>query len=260
MRYLYCQVNELALALFMISAFTLAAVGTLKASYRFLPGLRFEPGSSDFGQIYGGAVGSIFALVFALVIVAVWQNYDKVSSIVDQEANALHNLYQNLEGYPPEFRDPIRAELKAYVRQVIDKEWTRITDGDQDPETNRMIAHLGLAFTTYKPAALGDLPLHQQQLQQLALCRSLRHDRIEGGETYLDASMWISLGMGSLILLAFSCLLNMGSLRQHHLMHATLGASLGLVFFLLLVYNYPFLGPGAISPAPLRMLLERFWV
>jgi hypothetical protein len=33
-----------------------------------------------------------------------------------------------------------------------------------------------------------------------------------------------------------------------------------LVFLLLLIYDYPFLGPGAISSEPMRLLPAQYWV
>jgi ABC-type multidrug transport system fused ATPase/permease subunit len=248
---IYARLSPLALAI-LISVSSLAfSIVSLWGFHRLFPKLRFDSSSNDLAQIYGGAVGTIFALIYAFVIVAAWQNYNQASSNVEQEANVLHNLYRNLDGYPPEFRDAIRSRLREYVKEVVEVEW---------PLPHKEITDLNTELTRYKAAGVGDLPVHEQTLQMLIQNRSLRHERIQSGESYLDPAMWISLVLGSVIVLVFSSMLRLNGEREHQLMHATLTLSIGLVFYLLLYYNWPFLGPGAITPDSLAELPERFWV
>jgi hypothetical protein len=256
----YAECSEAGLALLTILLFTLGALAILWLWERLAPAIRFERGSSDFGQIYGGAIGTIFALIYAFVIIAVWQNYDRVSAAVGQETNVLHNIYRNLDGYPAALGEPAKADLRVYLEEVIHVEWPLLAEGRPDPAAHLRITEFNRRLTCYRPEAQAGLPLHGQMLELMNQYRSLRQDRIKGAEAYLDPSMWISLALGSVILLLFSTLLNMASRRQHYLMHGALGASMGLVFFLLFVYNCPFLGPGAISPAPMRALAEDFRV
>lgn len=97
-------------------------------------------------------------------------------------------------------------------------------------------------------------------LRLLESSRALRHDRIKSGTPYLDDTMWLSLLLGSGILLVFSGLLTQPSRLQHHLMHGCLGASIGLMFYLMSIYNWPFYGPGSVPPDALRALPDRYWV
>jgi hypothetical protein len=254
--------NEWSLVLVVTGTFVLFSFAILWVSYRFLPGLRFEKGSTDFGLIYGTAIGTIFALIFTFDTIAVWQNHDQLAGVVGQEATNLNNLYQNLDGYAPEFRDPLQQALKDYVGKVVGSEWALQAEGrdQQDPAARQQILDIYSRLIRYRPATEAQWPLHEQMLHLVAQNRILRLQRIRGGESYLDGTMWLSLGLGSLILLVFSCLLNITGRRGHYTMHAGLAFSLGLVCYLLLVYDHPFLGPGAIGPAPLLELTEKAWI
>ena len=246
-------------ALLLVGLFVALALVVVLAVRRFCPWAQFERGNADLGQIFGTVIGTLFALVFAMVTVAVWDNYDRTALEVVAEANCLANVYHALDAYPPALAGPAQRQLRAYLQQVIEVEWPAQRRGGQDPVAHQLIAGLDRTLAGYRPPAPGELALHQQTLALLAQYRNLRQDRIRAGSAYLDAPMWISLAIGTGILLLFASLWRMPSLRQHLLLAGALGASLGTIFFLMLAYNHPFAGPGAIAPAPFRQLLELRW-
>lgn len=59
---------------------------------------------------------------------------------------------------------------------------------------------------------------------------------------------YLTMTLGAFFFLFYQCLYAMKSLRIHAVMVTVLAGSLGLIFFLILVYNNPFLGPSAIQP------------
>ena len=259
MRHLYLHLGETQLAVLVILTAVAASLALLQLSCRFLPRLRFEPRSSDVAQIYGTAIGTIFSLIFALVIVSDWQNFDRLSSGVDTEVNVLDNLHQNLESWPAGLRLPAQASLAAYVDRTVEVEWPLMAEGRRDPGSERLLAEVTALLRRHQAASLGELPAQQENLRLLAQARSLRQDRIKGGVSYLDLPMWLSLSLGSGILLGFASLLNVPSRGRHLLMQGALGASIGVVFYLLLIYDHPFQGPGAITPEALRSLTRQVW-
>lgn len=226
---------------------------------RHLAGARFQRTITDFGQIFGGAVGTIFALVFALVTVAVWQNYDRVANGVGEEANTVHNLFRYLESYPPPFREAQQDLLRAYVREVVDGEWKAQRTGVPDLDAQRIITEFNARMTQYRPATLGELPLHSEVLVQVSRLRALRHDRERAVGAYLDLPMWVSLLAGAALLVAFCSLWEIERLREHLMLVGALGASMGIVFFLMIAYNHPFRGPAAITAGPFEALLQNHW-
>jgi hypothetical protein len=260
LEYLY-RLGLYPLAALLVGVFVLIAVAGVLIAHRLLPRYAFRESSADFGQLVSGPIGNVFALVFALVTIAIWQNYDRVGAQVSEEAAAIHNIYRNLDSYPAQVRDPARSQLKTYVRRVIADEWPHlasIDEGDEDEEAHRLITDLNASLEAYRPQAQGEVPLHQVLLTEVGRARVLRHGRLEAGRPYMDAGMWLCLDLGALIMLAFCCFWHLSDRREHLLMASALGACLALVFFLMLIYNHPFAGPAAISPAPFQSLLDHW--
>jgi uncharacterized MnhB-related membrane protein len=70
--------------------------------------------------------------------------------------------------------------------------------------------------------------------------------------------MWIALICGAFILIVYSCFFVVPRFGHHVVMISVLGAALGLMFYLLLAYNYPLTGPAAVGSAPYQQLLT-YW-
>ena len=103
------------------------------------------------------------------------------------------------------------------------------------------------------------MPLHTQTLELIASYRTLRHDRLRGAEPYLSQNMWTALILGAAFYMVYSSFYQPRNPRAHRIMMASLGAALGLVFYIMVVYNYNYTGPEAISPKPLQDLEEKYW-
>lgn len=252
---LYASLTPATAAVLFLALGALGAAAALAIRQRWLGSLRLRADRAGVATLYGGAIGTIFALVFAFAIVTVWQNYDRASAAVDQEADVLHNLHRTLDAYPGPVREAGHALLRAYLRQVVVAEWPLLADGREDPAARDLLARLGASLARYQPGP-GEAPLHGQALHLLEQARNLRHDRIRAGAAYLDPTMWLSLLLGSGILLGFACLLDLPSRLQHQLMQACLGASIGVTFYLITTYNWPFYGPGKVAPTPLAALQD----
>ena len=261
MKYFYYNLNHVSLALLCLGLVVMVYLASLWATYRFLPGLRFQPDSTTSGALYLAIIGLIFSLIFAMDISAVWHNYDRVSAAVDQEADNLNNLYRNLDAYPAAFRGPVRAQLELYVERLVTVQFPLLAQGrsEEDPLARQMITGIYRRIVGFRSADPGGSSIQRQMLELVAENRSLRLARVHGAQPYLDPPMWIGLALGTILVMVFSCLFNMPDQRQHRLMHACLGASIGVVLLLLLGYNTPFHGPGAISADPIRMLHEKMW-
>ena len=249
--------SALGLAAVVIVAAVLVSLGCLWLVRRFAVRLHFVE-ATQFGEIFSASIGLIVALIFAFVTMAVWENYDKVDGVVFREAHVLHNIHRNLESYPPRISEPARAIMHDYVRRVVDHEWKATAKGKPDDAATQMLYRIGALLTAYRVTDIGEIPLHAETLRLIAEHRSLSRDRIKGGEPCLEPPMWIALISGAFILIVYSCFFVVPRFGHHVVMISVLGAALGLMFYLLLVYNYPFTGPAAVSSEPYQQLLT-YW-
>jgi len=177
---------------------------------------------------------------------------------VSREADTLHNIYRNLEAYPEPVRTESRVLIHEYVNRVIKDEWPKLSKAKQDETVHLLSARIAAIILLFNPRNNGELVLHQETMRLLSNYRELRHDRIMGGNPILDTPMWITLIGGTVIFLLYLCFLDVPSFLHHALMMGALSIFLGLVFYLLVLYNYPFDEPTAISADEFKKLLD-YW-
>jgi hypothetical protein len=76
----------------VIGGVCLVALGGLELMQRLVPAESRQPHNDVAGFIYA-ALGVIYAVLIALVVIAVWEEYDAASVTVEQEANALAEIF-----------------------------------------------------------------------------------------------------------------------------------------------------------------------
>ena len=245
-------------AVIVIGLSMLLSVACLWLVQRYFKFLHFME-ATDHGVNFLQSIGVIIALIFAFVTVAVWGNFSGVDKSISREANVLHNIYRNVESYPPEISSQVKPLMRDYVNQVVKVEWHTLREGKEDEESHRLISRISQIMVAYRPANISELPLHSETLRLISENRGLRHDRIKGSEPNLGPPMWIALFCAALFFILYSSMFIISRFSTHVLMIAALGASLGLMFYLLVIYNYPFLEPAELSNEPFRRLLEFYW-
>lgn len=209
-----------------------------------------------FGTIFANTMPTLVGFVFAFVTVAAWQNYNSVSDTVSKEAHTLFNLYQIMDAYPSETKKAGQEELINYAQAVIDQEWPILNRQQFDLNAFKRLDRIKQIFVGHKPSSLESTAIHNESLSLLSDYTDLRRNRIESAKSFLAKPMWAALIISAALLILFSALFKTKNIRIHAVMIALVGGSLGVMFFLLVIYNNPFWGPSAIEPTPFKKTLE----
>ena len=105
----------------VIGGICLVALAGLELVQRLVPAVSRQPHNDVAGFIYA-ALGVIYAVLLALVVIAVWEEYGQASETVEQEANAAADIYW-LAHRLPEPRGPHVQELaRSYAEVVVHEE------------------------------------------------------------------------------------------------------------------------------------------
>jgi hypothetical protein len=209
-----------------------------------------------FGTIFANTMPTLVGFVFAFVTVAAWQNYNSVSDTVSKEAHTLFNLYQIMDAYPSEAKKAGQAELIQYAQIVIEQEWPILNQQQFDLNAFKSLDRIKQIFVNHKPSNFEGTAIHNEGLSLLSDYTDLRRNRIESAKSFLAKPMWAALIISAVLLIIFSALFKTKNIRIHAVMIALVGGSLGVMFFLLVIYNNPFWGPSAIQPTPFQKMLE----
>lgn len=209
-----------------------------------------------FGTIFANTMPTLVGFVFAFVTVAAWQNYNSVSDTVSKEAHTLFNLYQIMDAYPSETKKAGQAELIQYANIVIEQEWPILNEQKFDINAFKSLDRIKNIFVNHKPSNFEGTSIHNEGLSLLSDYTDLRRNRIESAKSFLAKPMWAALIISAVLLIIFSALFKTKNIRIHAVMIALVGGSLGVMFFLLVIYNNPFWGPSTIQPTPFQKTLE----
>lgn len=209
-----------------------------------------------FGTIFANTMPTLVGFVFAFITIAAWQNYNSVSDTVSKEAHTLFNLYNIMEAYPEETKRAGQAEVIQYANTVIQDEWPILYQQQFDLKAFKSLDRIKQIFVSHKPSNFEGVAIHNEGLSLLSDYTDLRRNRIESAKSFLAKPMWAALIISAILLIVFSALFKTKNIRIHAVMIALVGGSLGVMFFILVIYNSPFWGPSAIQPTPFQKMLE----
>jgi hypothetical protein len=247
-----------ALLLILISIFIIISLTLLFITQKYLRILIIDK-HVEYGDIFTNSLAMIFGFIIGFIAVSVWESYNDLNNTVSKEANAIHNMYRTIEAYPANTAEKGKEILEDYVQEVIEKEWPLLSRDKFDPIAYKKLTLFYDLIVSFKPSDFAELAAHQEMLNLIANYRELRRDRVHNAKAILDPSIWLALESSAFLFVLISCLFEMRTMRIHIILISLLASGLAVVFFLLLMYNHPFMGPNAIQPEAFTMLLEFYW-
>jgi hypothetical protein len=225
---------------------------------KMLPNFLFGEDAVYAGFIYN-AMGVVFSIVFAFITVLVWQSYNNVDDAIAKEANKLNSMYRLFSAFPAEVERKGKESLKDYAKTVIQDEWPLLRTDQFSIEAYKKFLVLENLTIKIQPQNVGQENAHRQILQLIIDSSELRRSRIYNAKFALAPPAWIGLISSSMIFLIFSCLFKMQSNRTHLVLILFLGLTVVGVFYFLILFIHPFLGPMAIGPDAFLNLLNLTW-
>ena len=122
-------------------------------------------------------LGTIYAVMIGFMLYAVWANFQTAETNVDNEANALVNLFRSADGLPEPQRDAIQISAANYANTVLNDEWPTMTR-DKPPHAGQLYIMQLWATVTHTPAQnysqLASLHQAMQELSNLTEHRRVR--------------------------------------------------------------------------------------
>lgn len=215
----------------------------LVVAHRHVP-TELRRSQNDVAGYISNIAAFVYAVLLAFLAVAVWQDYEKVQSTVQLEANAASDVYRQAAGYPEPLRGRIRSFVRQYIDLVILEEWPLQARGGASDAAWQTIALLHQEMLSFDPQSQRERIVHSEQLKDMNDMVDLRRIRIYSSGASLEPVVWVVIVTGSALIVAFCSFMGTANYRAHFAMTAILGASIGLVLFLILALDLPFRGVG----------------
>jgi hypothetical protein len=112
----------------VIGGICLLSLGGLEMVGRLVPTASRQPHNDVAGFIYA-ALGVIYAVLLALVVIAVWEEYDAAKETVEQEANAASDIFWLADGLPEPRGTHVQELVRSYAEEVVEHEWPLMEQG-----------------------------------------------------------------------------------------------------------------------------------
>jgi Protein of unknown function (DUF4239) len=243
----------------------LLALAGLEVVQRLVPATSRQRHNDVAGFIYA-ALGVIYAVLIALVVIAVWEEYDAASVTVEQEANALAEIFWLGNRLPEPEGTHLQELCRSYAEEVIHKEWPLMEQGqaplmtqvEETPAGWTLIDEIRANLQEFQPRTQADEQLYAEGLDQVQRLADARRMRLVAAEEGVPAVLWSVLIFGGIAAVSFTYLFGLQNTWAHRLMVVTLASVIGLVLFTIGAMEHPFSGGARIGTEAFELVLERF--
>src|SRR5215217_2538114 len=111
----------------------LAALAGLELVQRLVPSQTRQQQNEVAGFLYA-VVGVVYAVLLALLVIAVWELYEKALETVESEADTVADIAWLASRLPETERYQLQEDARSYAQEVVDQEWPLMEQGGIEGE------------------------------------------------------------------------------------------------------------------------------
>lgn len=205
----------------------------------------------SFNEVAGNSfqvVGTFYAVLLGLIVVDAMTNMSDLRGVVEQEANAVADIYILSRGLPEAERKKIQGLAVSYVDTVIDEEWDAMKQGHVSTKAIIQMNQLWDAIIDFKPTADDQKDIRQISLDRVSELGDNRRARLISSSHGVSTELWTVLVIGGVLTLGFSYFLGLSNVVGQALMTVVIASTLALNVYLVFLFGYPFSGAYSVQP------------
>ena len=239
----------------------LAAVAGLEVVQRLVPAEKRQQQNDVAGFLYA-VVGVVYAVLLALLVIAVWERYQGARETAESESNAVADIAWLASRLPEAERHQLQELARSYALEVVNEEWSVMEQGTEGergtPEAWNLVDDMRATLQELEPVTEAESQLYAEGLDQIDRLGDDRRMRLVAAEEGLPGVLWAVLVFGGVVVIGFTYLFGLQNTWAHRLMVAALTAVIALVLFTIGAMEYPFAGGARIDTGAFELILERF--
>jgi protein-S-isoprenylcysteine O-methyltransferase Ste14 len=241
-----------------VCAVALVAVLGLEAVRRLVPAKLRQEHNDVAGFIYA-VVGVIYAVLLALVVIAVWEEHEAARATAREEANGLADVFWLAHSLPEPEGPRIQGLARSYATVVAEEEWELMARGEgSSPEAWALMDEMRLGAQGIEVRTPAEQVLFGHALERVDALADARRARMVEAEEGIPAVLWAVLVLGGAITVGFTYLFGLENTWSHRLMVGAVAGLIGLVLFTIGSLEYPFSGGTRVGPEAFELVLNRF--
>ncbi len=241
-----------------VCAVALVAVAGLEAVRRLVPAQLRQEHNDVAGFIYA-VVGVIYAVLLALVVIAVWEEHEQAKATAREEANELADVFWLAHSLPEPLGPRIQELARSYAAVVAEEEWELMARGEgSSPEAWALMDEMRLGVQGIEVRTPAEQVLFEHGLERIDALADARRERMVEAEEGIPAVLWAVLVLGGIVTVGFTYLFGLENTWSHRLMVAAVAGLIGLVLSTIGTLEYPFSGGTRIGPEAFELVLNGF--
>jgi hypothetical protein len=185
----------------VVAVAAMAVAAMLLVRRRAPEGSYFEDGDRAAGVF--GVLATGFAVLAGFVVFLAFESYDTSRSGAEAEARIVAEQFETVQFLPPRARERLSGELVCYARNVVHREWPRMSSGDLGSALNPWGVALFQSLKGTEPRSASEQAAFSKYLDQRSDREDARADRTHGGEGVIPPTLWIVLFVSAGILFVF---------------------------------------------------------
>ncbi len=212
---------------------------------------------NDVAGFIFAAVGVLYAVLLAFVVIVVWENLNTARDTTYSEANQLANIYWISRSLPLPAGAAIENLALRYAHTVVDREWPLMAKRESSPEATRLVYGIRDDVFGFRPRSAQQQALYAEALTSVNDFSTARRDRLDAIGEVIPPLLWAALIIGAVMTVGFCLFFGLQNKTAHIGMVAMLAALITISLLLIRDMEYPFAGSVRIGPEAFEVFLTR---
>jgi uncharacterized membrane protein YraQ (UPF0718 family) len=243
--------------LLMVAVFILIAVAGLVVVQRVVPSEVRREHNDVAGFIYA-VLGVVYAVLIALVVIAVWEDFSTARETAEREANELADVFRLAHQVPQPEGRRLQELAHAYAQVVVEDEWALMGQGRTSPRAWDLLDEMSLSISNVEVRTGAQEAVYAEALDRINELADARNARLVEASEGIPAALWGVLVTGAIVVVGFTYLFGLDNTLSHKLMVAALALVISSILFSIGLLEYPFSGGVRVGPEAFELALERF--
>jgi hypothetical protein len=227
--------------LLILGTIVLPSLGGFFVVERLVP-MAIRRAHNDVAGFMFSAVGVMYGVLLAFVVIVVWEQFHVTRLNVQQESSVAASLNYAMGAYAHSSHSPdLQPRLLAYLHEIVDKEFPAMAVFHQPPANNRALAAIWNEVQGLSPTSPRQQVLYGELIGRLNELEQMRVKRLDDACDGLPGVIWLALIAGAVLTIGFTYLLGTENRDAHAVM-----------FYVIIELDYPFAGTVRIGTETFR--------
>lgn len=147
-------------------------------------------------------LGTVYSVLLAFTIFAVWQQYNSVEKLVLDEMSALDDAVFFGKGLPREEWPKVKRALKTYLTDGIEDEWKRLGKGRKSEKSERMFSKIKEILRGIETTNQREEDFFTRLLDTIGRANTARDERLAMSTMRIPRTLFYFVGFLAISILA----------------------------------------------------------